>query len=241
MSTTLTTQQLVAKLQRKFPLGISSTDAMDFLNEAFRRVNQMSKGGFAWQLKGSTINIPAGPAVPTTLPNDYDPGKKAIIWGISGTPTKTEIPYKSYAEIVNEQHYPAQQLAAFSAWTQVPQFTLSAPTSYQWLISLYPADAFPLANPAVLGLVYHAVSFPPFPVSATVYFPTPDQFDSFICDLAEAELARVYNRSGWDKLEARAMQGLSEMVDSYRTDKLDLASLGDQVMTAQEKQVERSR
>lgn len=243
MSTTLSTTQMVAQLQRKFPLNISTTEAMERLNEAFRKINQMSKGGFIWQLKQSAITLPAGAQVANALPADFDPGKKAIIYGDGTvTPTKTEIPYLPYVEAVKQQHFPNQKIGGFACWTFKPNFTLTAPTSYGWTAVFFPSDAFPLAAGGVtLPIIYHAVNFQPFAAAANVYFPTPDQFDSLIIDLAEAELSRIYGRSGWDKIAAQATQAIQEMIDTYRTDRYDLAGIADQMLQSQEKQTERAK
>lgn len=216
---------------------------MDFLNEGFRRIDQMSKGGFIWQLKLGSVVLPAGAQVAVALPADFDAGKKAILYGAATvTPTRTVIPFKSPQEFVNQQHFSGQAIGAFSAWTFYPNFTLTAPTSYGYTIKLAPDDAFPLAGGGVtLPLYYHAVNFQPFTSAANVYYPTPDQFDSLIVDLAEAELGRIYRVSGWDALQGRALQDIGNMIDSYRTDRFDLAGLADQAMQAQERATERAK
>lgn len=243
MSTTLSTTQMVAQLQRNFPIGMGNVECIDFLNKGFRRINQMSKGGFIWQLKQGQITLPAGAQVANALPSDFDAGKTAIVFGTTSTPTKTIIPYRTPQEFVNEQHFPGTaQIGFFSAWTFVPVFTLTAPTSYGWKAIFAPDDAFPLGlGGIVLPLFYHAVSFQPFGVGATTYFPTPDEFDSFIVDLAEAEARRVYGAAGWEKVQGQATQALAEMIDTYRTDRQNLAGLADQVMQVQEKQAERAK
>ena len=101
--------------------------------------------------------------------------------------------------------------------------------------------AYPLPGAVTLDFFYHSVAFPPFTVGPAVYFPTPDQFDSFIIDLAEAELARVYKVSGFEKVAGAATAALAEMIDNYRTDRFDLAGLMDETMQAQEKGAERAR
>lgn len=243
MSTSLTTTMMVARLQRKFGQGLSATDAMDYLNEGFRKITQMSKGGFIWQLKQGTVALPAGPQVANALPGDFDPGKSAIVYGDGTvTPTKTMIPWKPYQEAVNQQHFQAPQIGAFSCWTFKPNFTLAPPTNYGWTAVFFPDTAFPLALGGVtLPIVYHAVDFGPFPIGTNVFFPTPNQFDSLIIDLAEAELTRVYGRAGWEKLAGQATAAVQEIIDTYRTDRYDLAGLADQVMQANEKQAERAR
>jgi hypothetical protein len=241
MSTSLSTTQMVARLQRKFSMGISNNDAMDFLNEAFRKIDQMSQGGFVWQLKTATITIPAGAQVANPLPADFDPGKTAILRGGVGSPTLTGIPFKKWQEFVNQQHFQNIAIGNFACWTVTPVFTLTAPTSYAYNLALAPDTAFPLAAPIGLPLIYHALNFQPFAVAGNVYFPTPDQFDSTILDLAEAELKRVYSMSGWEQLAAQATTAVQAMIDTYRSDRYDLAGLTDQAAQAQEKAAERAR
>ena len=243
MSTTLSTSAMILKLQTKFPIGIGTPQWLDFLNEAFRKIDQASKGGFIWQLKSTTIVLPAGAQVANALPADFDPGKSAFLYGATTvTPTSTLIPYHTPSEFVNEQHYATTAIAMFSSWTFYPNFTLGPPTSYGWTMKLAPDTAFPLAAGGVtLRLYYHAVNLPAFTAAANVFFPTPDQFDGLIMDFAEAEARREYSASGWDKLAAQATQSSSELIDTYRTDRYDLAGISDVVAQSTEKQAERDR
>src|SRR5271169_1239903 len=246
MSTTLSTTQMVAKLQRKFPLGLGSSDCMDFLNEAFRKIDQMSKGGFIWQLNTTSINLPSGAATQINLPADFDPGKSAWLSGTNVSagysPTLTEIPYKPYKEFVNQQHFQVTGSANFSCWTCIPNFSIGPPLTFgAYTLKLAPTSAYPLANNLIMSFLYHSVNFPPLAISPSTYFPTPDQFDSLIVDIAEAELARVYKVSGYDTLMQSAITAVQNIIDTYRTDRYDLAGLTDQMAQAQEKQAERAK
>lgn len=234
---------MVTRLQRKFPLGLGSTDCMDFLNEGFRKINQMSADGFIWQFKNTTVVLPAGAQIANPLPVDFDPGKSAFLYGANTiSPTPTLIPYKTPGEFVNQQLFPNQQIAAFACWTFYPNFTLIAPTSYPYTLKLAPNDAFPLAGGGLtLPFFYHAVNFQPFVAAANIFFPTPDQFDSLIIDLAEAELSRIYGHAGWDKIAMQATQAVTALIDTYRTDRYDLAGLTGEAMQAQEKATERAK
>lgn len=238
MSTTLSTSAMVTKLQQKFPIGILSAQWMDFLNEAFRKINQMSKGGFIWQLKNTNIVVPTGTQVGTALPTDFDPGKSAFLSGpVAGTATL--IPYKSVEEFMTEQDFQTLTgIGMFSCWTFRPTFTFGPPTSYLWAMWLAPNTAFPIGVGGItLNLWYHAMNYAPLTAASNVFFPTPDQFDSLVLDLAEAEARREYTASGWEKLAASATQSLNEMIDTYRTDRYNLAGLSDTMAQAQEKNV----
>jgi hypothetical protein len=238
VSTTLSMTAMVAKLQRKTGLGLGSADCVDFLNEAFRKVNQMSKGGFIWQLKTTSIVIPAVEG-PVALPADFDPGKTAVLRGDGVvTPTKTIIPYTSAKEFVNEQNYQTTGIGMFSAWTFRPVF--NAPLTYAYELLMAPSTAF--GPPATsLSFTYHAVNFAPVPSGANNYFPTPDQFDSMIVDLAIAEVRNVYRMSGEQSEVEQAVAAISQVIDTYRTDRYDLAGLSDQMAQAQEKQTEKAK
>lgn len=237
---------MVAKLQQKFPIGILSAQWMDFINEAFRKIDQTAKGGFIWQLRTANIVEPAGAQTAVSLPADFDPGKTAVLYGpATGSPTSTLIPYKTPQEFVNEQHFTGLGVGIFSAWTFYPNFSWAAnftAPSYLWTIKMAPDTAFPLLPGGItLRLYYHAVNLGQFISAPNSYFPTPDQFDSLILDLAEAEARREYGASGWEKLAAAATQSLNEIIDTYRTDRYDLAGVSDIVAQAQEKQAERDR
>jgi hypothetical protein len=235
---------MVARLQRKFPIGLGVTDAFSFICEAFRRIDQMSKGGFVWQVGVTTLTAPAGAATDISLPADFDPGKTAWLRGSSvvTSPTLTIIPYKPYSDFYNQEHFVQASLAVggtFSAWSYKPSIAGSTVT---WKMNLRPSEQFPLANPVAFDLTYHKVcNTNAFAVGPAVYFPTPDQFDGLILDLAEAELSRVYGRGGWEKIQQQAMQGIADMVDTYRTERYTLAGVSDMVIQAQERQADKTK
>jgi len=245
MSLTLNTTQMVARLQRKFPIGLGATDCMDFLNEAFRKIDQFSKAGFIWQVTTAVLSLPAGVSAAVSLPSTtgiaFDPGKSAWLRGFpTSSALATTIPFKSYQEFYNQQHFSAGQIGLFSCWTYVPDWT-AAPVTYAYKMLLAPEEAYPLPAPLQMQFTYHKVTNAPLTVGANIYFPTPDQFDSLIIDLAEAELGRIYKRSGWDADRAAALQGVAEIIDNYRTDKFDLAGLSDLVIQAQERQADKAK
>lgn len=236
MSTTLSTQAMVTMLNRK--TGLAVPDGIDFLNEAFRKINQSQKGGFIWQFKQTTLLIP-GAYADIPLPVDFDPGKTAILRG-DGTVSylNTIIPYMLMKDWVNEQHYQTTQPGGFTAWTFFPTFT--NPVSYVYKMKLGPPGAF-TGVIASMDFFYHALNYAPVPSGPANYFPTPDQFDNLIVDLAVAEVRNVYRMSGQADEVQKAMAAINEIIDTYRTDRYDLAGLTDQVAQAQEKQVEKAK
>jgi hypothetical protein len=232
---------MVSELQYRVPIGLSSARAIYFLNEAFRKLNQMSKGGFVWQLKQTTLAF--GFSVSKDAPDGFDAGKSAWLLGDpTFMPTRTLIPYKPWSEFSNMQHYQTTAPGTFTAWTYVPNFTLTAPTSYKWTITLAPVDAAVAVPPGItLPFIYHAMTTTTFASGNTTFFPTPDQFDSLILDLAESEAKRIYNVSNWDRIAQQANQAILEIIDTYRSDRYDLSGLFDVTAEAKEKQTERER
>lgn len=230
MSTTLTTTEMVTLVQSKTKIGLPNQEAMDRLNEAFRYINQGSKGGFIWQFKAATLTWPASTNL-VAAPADFDPGKEAVLRGNgTNTPTTTIIPYLQMKDWVNEQHY---QTSFWSSWTVYP----TLPT---WTIALGGPPIVGITPSFSLPFYYHAVSFPPLAIGP-VYFPTPDQFDSLIVDLAVAEVRSIYRLSGADPLWQKTMASINNIIDTYRTDRYDLAGVTDNVAQAQEKQAEKAK
>jgi hypothetical protein len=229
---------MVARLKRKFPLGMSDQDAMDFLNEAYRKINQTSKAGYIWQVRATTITVPVGAATDLALPTDFDPGKSAWLRNqtiFSTQPTNTIIPYKPFKEFFNQEHFSTTNIMQFAAWSFRPIIT-GAPTTYSWVMNLRPSDAFPLTVPVTFDLTYHSATFAPIAIGAANYFPTPGQFDSLIIDLAEAEYSRIYGKAGWEKIQQQALSGVMEIIDTYRTDRYNLSGISDLAIQAQERQ-----
>lgn len=241
MSTTLSTSTMVTQLQKRVPIGIGATAALFYVNEGFRKLNQMAKGGFVWQLKQATLAF--GLTTSVTAPTDFDAGKSAWMKGQTPyTPTNTIIPYKPWTEFANAQHLQTTQPGTFEAWTYVPNFTLTAPTSYRWTLLLAPSDAAVTTPPGItLPFVYHAVNFASFASGTNIYFPTPDQFDSAIVDLAVAQAKEDYGLSGFDRIAQQANQAIAEIIDTYRSDRYDLSGLFEVTAEAKEKQAERDR
>lgn len=227
---------MVTQVQKRVPIGIDGTAGMFYLNEAFRKLNQLSKGGFVWQIKQATLAF-AGSALTVAAPADFDPGKQAVLRGLQSLPV-TYFPWKDFVRQENFTVVPEAGL--FTAWTYRPNFVFGPPTTYGWTIQVGPAAA---ANPVAMNLtlVYHAVNFAPFTAAANVFFPTPDQFDSAIVDLAVAQAKEDYGISGFDRVAQQANQALAEMIDTYRSDRFDLAGLFDETAQAKEKQTERDR
>lgn len=233
---------MVTQLKKRVPVGMSDAAALFYVNEAFRKLNQFQKGGFIWQVKTASRTF-AGGQVETDAPDDFDPGKTAVLISSSGVPvTGFPIPYLPWKDFVLQTNFQVIEPSGFSAWTYRPSFSFTAPTSYKWKLVIGPAEALPFPVVSVaMTLTYHAVSFPTFASAANVYFPTPDQFDSLIVDLAVAQAKQDYNLSNFDRIAQQANQGIAEIIDTYRSERYDLAGFFDVKAQAQEKEAERNR
>jgi hypothetical protein len=159
--------------------------------------------------------------------------------GVPASPVSTIIPYLPMKDFANEVHYKTTKTGYFSSWTFMPSFTI--PTNYAYVMRLGPPEAFNGATQYSLAFYYHAVNFAPIALGANNYFPTPDQFDSMIVDLAIAEIRNVYRLSNTEQEYQLAMQSIADAVDTYRTDRYDLAGLTDQMAQSQEKQLEKAK
>jgi hypothetical protein len=233
---------MVTRLKRKFPIGLTDADAMDFLNEAYRKINQTSKAGYIWQVRTTQVVALAGVAADIQLPGDFDPGKSAWLRATSAAvaPTLTTIPYKSFQDFYLQENFTTTAIGQFSAWSFRP-IILAAPASYSWVMSLKPASAYPLAGNITFDFTYHSATWTALTQGAGNYFPTPGQFDSLIIDLAEAEYSRIYGRAGWEKIQQQAMGGIMEIIDTYRTDRYDLAGVSDLAIQMQERTSDKTK
>lgn len=212
MSTTLSTQTMLAMLARRCPLGYTASVAMDELNNAFRWINQ--QGSFPWMLRKTTVAV-AITSGALTLPGDFDPGKPAVLYGAADHAVPFEIPYMSWEQAVKQQIHGTSGAKVYSCWTY---FATLVGTTVTFSGLVFPAAAA-TANES-LPFVYHAVQFPALTSGAATYFPTPDHFDPFIVELAEAELMRQYRVAGWDVVFKRCTDQLRAMLSAYQTSKI---------------------
>lgn len=249
MSNLTSTSAMVAQLQTRVPIGLSSTFWMAKLNEAYRWISQ--KGNFIWDLKEPSVvwTLSIGDTR-ILLPTDCDPGKPIYISGptaSSGVSTTvlTTIPFKAWDESLDQQY--ADVVAPpglFSCFTVVSQFRTNpfAPfnTLYEYLVQFYPASAAPTiaTGDFTFKMVYHAdVASTEYALGANVFFPTPNSFDNLLIELAEAEARRIYGLAGWDIIQKRAESAIVNLLDSYRSTKNVLSGLVDQQKQASEKQM----
>lgn len=240
MSTTLSTQAMVADLQRRLPLGYTTTFAIDRLNEAFRWVNQ--QGAFVWQLRRATPGVVVASTGYFPVPNDCDPGKPYYLGGKSGV-YNLEIPHIPYEQAMREQHYGTNiTQGMYSAWTLETAFVVGPPATYYYRGLVFPPEARPAgAGTDTLPFVYHALPGAPLAISASVYFPTPDIFDSMLIEWAEAKIIRLYRLAGWEQALRDVQSAFIPLLDAYRSTKLSVQAVLDQERLAKESQLTKAR
>jgi hypothetical protein len=66
-------------------------------------------------------------------------------------------------------------------------------------------------------------------------------FDSFIVELAESEIRRIYNLAGWDIIRKRIEDQVASMIDGYHTTKATMAGLADEARQLQENQTVKAK
>ena len=226
MSTTLSTQAMVAELARRVPLAYTATNAIDALNGALRWINQ--QGSFPWMLRKTTAGVTVGTGA-LALPADFDPGKLAVLYGTASNAVPTEIPFKPWNEAVRQQVTGYLTQGVYSCWSFYATIAAGPPP----VVSLA-GQVFPITSSATenLQLVYHAISYPPLTSGATTYFPTPDHFDYLIVELAESELMRQQRIAGWDVLWKRVTDQLRALLGAYTTSKIAMAPVTEVVSNA---------
>ena len=226
----LTTSQMVSDLQRRIPIGLSSTTCIDRLNEAYRWVCQ--RGPMIWLLKETTVTatvlvtLPASPPeIYFTLPTDLDTGRPAYL---STASPSVEIPYKPYDQGVRNQVFTTVVPGMYSVWSIVGTKGI-----------LFPVDAYS-SGTAVLPIVYHTKPGAALTTGSST-FPSPDAFDTTLVELAESEIRRIYSMAGWDIVQKRAQESAQLLAVAYHSTKATMAGLADQQATTQESQLAKAQ
>ena len=55
---------------------------------------------------------------------------------------------------------------------------------------------------------------------ASTYFPTPDEFDDLIVDMADARIRQIYNMTRWAEMLQLSQAQVVKMLDQYRSTQL---------------------
>lgn len=217
MSSTISTQAMVAELARRVPLAYSANVAMEALNSALRWINQ--QGSFPWMIRKTTAAV-TGATGALALPADFDPGKQAVLYGTATDAVPTEIPFKPWAEAVRHQVTSSGAQGVYSCWSYYATYSSGPPPSVALAGMIFPPA---YATNGTLQLVYHSVAYQTLTSGASTYFPTPDHFDHLILELAESELMRQYRIAGWDVLWKRVTDQLRALLGAYTTTKMAMA------------------
>jgi hypothetical protein len=240
MSNLTSTTSMVAQLQTRVPIGLSSTFWMTKLNEAYRWISQ--KGNFIWDVKYANITLNS--YVNTfSLPPTCDPGKPMVLVGpLPDVPNAalelnsvvTYVPW----DVAMDQRYSEMSTipGLVSCWTFATNFTAGPPPTYGYTAYIFPLDT--VITNSQFRLVYHTdVASTEIPLAANQYFPTPNSFDNLLIELAEAEARRIYGLAGWDIIQKRAESAITSLLDSYRSTKNVLAGLTDQQKQVNERKL----
>lgn len=232
MSTTLSTQTMLAMLARRCPYGYTASVAMDELNNAFRWICQ--QGSFPWMMRKTTAAV-AMTTGALTLPGDFDPGRPAVLYGAAAHASPFEIPHMPWDKAVKQQVHQTSGAKVYSCWTF---FATLIGTTVTFSGLVFPASA--ATADESLPFVYHSVQFPALTSGAATFFPTPDHFDSLIVDLAESELMRQYQVAGWDIVYKRATDQLRAMLSAYQTTKVIMTPAVEAMQAAQAVQAKKT-
>jgi len=224
VSTTLNLNAMVADVQNRIPMGLSSSYITDRLNESFRWIAQQES--FLWNLRRTTVAVDAV-TVDFPLPAGADPGD---VMSLYGSAFEYEIPFIPFVRFSQQGVWNrGPQSGMFSAWT-----ILNTGSSYMGKM----APDTELVAPEELNLFYHATVSP---ISlGTAFFPSPDEFDSLIVDLTEAEIKRRYYLAGWEGVQQKATEQVKKLMDVYASSKKYIQGLADQAARTQEAQVKRA-
>ena len=231
---------MVAECQRRVPIGLSDAFWMRKLNEALRDISQ--KGAFVWNERAGTVTLADG-AASFDIPLTADPGKPMYLAGpTSGTgpyiSTRMDslVPRIEFEEAMNQQYSElVQERGMFSAWALS---TVVSGASYLYKGYLFPFSAVPVGGTLTFSFSYHiGPASTEIPESGDGYFPTPNCFDGFFIDFAEAEARRIYGLSGWEVIQKKAEAAILPMLDTYRSQKHSPIGLVDQQKQTSERKM----
>jgi hypothetical protein len=221
---TLLVSDMVSLLQQRIPVGLTNAYCIARLNEGFRWIAQQDS--FMWALRRVPVTVNAS-SVDFPLPADAAPGDPMSLYGQA---FKYEIPFVPFEKFsVQEVFNTPPILGNFSAFTITNNGTI-------YHAKLAPDTA--LSGPVTLNLFYHTIPFQTTSLSDS--YPSPDEFDSLIVDLAEAEIKRVYHYTGWQDVQSKATEEVKKLANSYRSSKRSIEGMASEAMNAQEAQLKKA-
>jgi hypothetical protein len=240
---------MVDQLQQRVPMNLSRSYCVDKLNQAFQWIEQ--QGAFTWDIRltGVTVlqdqyridltgNSTFGPESPATVVDlsEVDVGKPMSVFQSPLTGFRVKIPFVPVDQYGLYQIFNTTPIpGVFAVWTLKYETAISA---YQILFA--PSSAKVL-DPAGLQflLQFHKVGTSKLGDSASAYFPTPDQFNSLLVDLAEAEIKRNYGLMGAEVAQQKSQASIMMLADQYRSTKMFQPGLQEEGKDAQEEQLSR--
>lgn len=228
----ISTQDMVADCKQRVPVRVSATFWIDRLNEAYKWICQ--QGAFPWTIYRETISVGADGTF--SLPGGWSLGRPSYIWK-----NGLMIPQKSWEEALKHSVYSSETDSAgnYSCWSYKINLS-NAPTAYTYTGQMFPENSYPSIPDTTPEIVYHNMNIIVLSESATVYFPTPIEFDELIEALAESEARRRYGLAGWEKIQLRAQTGIQNLLKTYMTDKHTQFGLENQARHAQESQASKA-
>ena len=222
---------MVLDIQSRIPMGLGQPYIILRLNETFRWIAQQES--FMWQLRRKIVAVDPD-TVDFPLPDDADPGD---IMSLYGEDFKAEIPFIPFQRFSQQQIFPSRipVAAPFSAWTIVaPAPPAQPPPAFIGKL----APDTPLLAPVELNLFYHASAQPV--TDPDLFFPSPDEFDSSLVDLTEAEIKRRYHIGGYEQVQQKAIESVKKLTDVYKSSKTLIQGMADQAARTQEAQLKRA-
>jgi hypothetical protein len=240
---------MVTQLQQRVPMNLGRPYCMDKLNQAYEWIEQ--QGAFTWDVRLAVVQMAAGvyhinllgnslfgPTVPeapeVVALADVDVGKPISVFQSPLGGFRVQIPFVAADKFGLYQIFNTTPIpGVFAAWTILYDTTVSA---YQ--IRFAPSSAVTTAV-TNFALMFHKVGAGKFGDSSTVFFPTPDQFNSLLVDLAEAEIKRNYGLMGAEVAQQKSQASIMMLADQYRSTKMFQPGLQEEGKDAQEEQLSR--
>ncbi len=246
---TLSTASMVTQLQQRIPMNLGRPYCMDKLNQAYEWIEQ--QGAFTWgirlavvqmavgtyyiNLTGTSLFGPSFPDAPESVElADVDVGKPINVFPSPLTSLRVSVPFISPDKLGLYQIFNTTSIpGVFAAWTLLYDTTASC---YQ--LRFAPTSAA-VAVATNFALMFHKVGTSRYGDLSTVFFPTPDQFNSLLVDLAEAEVKRNYGLMGAEVAQQKSQASIMMLADQYRSTKIFQSGLQEEGKDAQETQLSR--
>jgi hypothetical protein len=233
MSTTLSTNAMITELQFRFGMGAALTTAtcLERLNMAYRWIE--TQGSFVWNLKIGSLTLLAN-TLSTPMPIDFNPGK---LWSLWHQTKFYAVKYVSFDDFqMMRTEGTTVTLGYFGGVTLV-----NVPATSQYSAVFGPDSAKDTLAPNSFDLYYHRMTPAELTAGASTYFPTPDEFDDLIVDLAECRIRQHYNYTRWADMLQLSQAQVLKLLDQYRSTKLFPMGVDATVSRAGEKAAKASR